>query len=245
MKCPVGSICANGSCSGVSTACSGPATLPVVGAETVTGTPSWTASSWSVYAAPCGSVANNAYEFTQSTVKVWSPLHVLDSVKNTFKCAVAHAPPYTNELSDGLLAAGFQSSGCFLEKVWQAPSGLIVSTLLVASATAPMGVSFETPTTQAPIIDFSTLSIDADLYRDGVLIDPNFDSSYPKAAYVYDYQPPFDTGSGGYRHLPLNFGENDSLSGGVALTPGNYSFVAKLSDGSNGTSQTVSFVIQP
>jgi hypothetical protein len=210
----------------------------------VTGTPSWTALSWAVYAAPVGTLANNGAEFTQTTTQVWSPDHVFDAAKNVIKSAVAHAPPYDSELPNGLTNAGFTNSGCFSASDWQAPGGIVVSTLLVPSATAPSDYSFETPTVSGPVIVISNLEVDADLFRNGTLVDPYFDSTYLKAAYVYDYQPPFDVHAGGFRHLILNWGENDSFSGGATLGPGNYSFVVKISDFGNSTSQTISFQVQ-
>jgi hypothetical protein len=117
-----------------------------------------------------------------------------------------------------------------------APSGVLISAILVPSASAPSGTSFEV-SSPGPIIP-GTFSVNGDLLRDGVVIDPNFDSTYVKAGALYGVY--YD----GFRHIILNFGENSDFSGGAALTAGNYAFRVSISDGTSGsTTQTIHFTV--
>ena len=102
-----------------------------------------------------------------------------------------------------------------------APNGFVVSMTIVPSASAPSGKSFESPDV-GPVVSFNTLDIDADLYINGALVDPDFDSEFPRASLVYS-----DATIAGYSHLIFNFGENTAFA---TLTTGNYDFRVKLSD---------------
>lgn len=208
--------------------------------ETSTGSPSWKLAELAVYVAPIGDLNDNAAEMIVSTNTIFGPKHVYDTSLTLLKSAQAHDPPYDKELADGLVKAAFTSSGCFKLADLNAPSGIIVTLNLVPSSTAPSGPSFEQPG-GGPVIAFSTLAVDGDLFINGSLIDPNFDSTFPKAALVYGY--PEQTPAG-FAHLVLNFGENQPFSP-TPLTAGAYVFTVKLGDGQgNGTTDTIHFVVQ-
>jgi hypothetical protein len=140
----------------------------------------------------------------------------------------------------GVSAAGFKNTGCVPASDLNAPSGLIISALFVPSSTAGSGVSFEVPTS-GPVIT-GTLDMDGDLYRNGAVIDANFNFTFSKASFVYDYKPPF-AAQGGFKHLIMNWYENNAFAAGVALTPGNYEFRLKITDYVNATSQSIKFVV--
>lgn len=213
---------------------------PLLDPEKVTkGTPSWKVAELAVFVAPVGDPSDKGAAAAQSESKVLNPKHVFDVPKDVFKAAYAHPAPYDKELVDGLASSGFTSSGCFKLSELSAPSGIIITVNLVPSASAPTGVSYEEPNV-GPIIQFSSLSSDGDLYIDGVLIDPNFDGTYPKAAYLYDYPA---TQPEGLAHMFLNFGENQPWAA-KPLTAGDYRFELRLSDGVSETLDVVHFKVK-
>ncbi len=211
---------------------------PTVDPEQVTGTPNWTAVAWAVFVAPLGTIDSPPATLAASESAVWAPKHVYDTGMNTFKSAVPHAPPYDGELAAGLAQTTFVNTGCFPASAFQAPSGVFVAGILVPSATAPTGSSYEVAS-DGPIIS-GELVVDGDLLRNGVVIDPAFDSTYPPAKTIYGGTVAY----AGYRHMILNFAENSDFSGGAALTAGDYTFRVKISDGSgSSTSQLIHFTV--
>jgi hypothetical protein len=217
--------------------CNGPIVDPE---QVVSGKPNWTAVAWAVFVAPLGTIDSPPATLNASFSAVWAPNHGYDTGLNEFKSILPHAPPYDGELTAGLAQTTFVNTGCFPASAFAAPSGVMISVILVPSATAPSGTSFEVPTS-GPIIP-GTVSIDGDLLRNGVVIDPAFDTLYAKAYALYpQVQPPPD----GFRHIILNFAENSEFSGGAALTAGDYAFRVKITDnnGVASTSQTVHFTV--
>jgi hypothetical protein len=204
--------------------------------EQVTGTPNWTVVAWAVFVGPLGTINSPPGVIAASFSAVWAPKHAFDTAMNQFKSVVPHPPPYDGELSAGLAQTSFVNTGCVPAAAFQAPSGVLIAAILVPSATAPSGTSYEV-SSSGPIIP-GALTVDGDLLRNGVVIDPAFDSTSVTATALYG--TPYD----GYRHLLFNFAENSDFSGGAALTAGNYAFRMKLSDGSgSATSQTVHFTV--
>src|SRR5262252_1230461 len=208
-----------------------------VDAETKTGTPTWTAQGWAVYVGPLGFASDPPATINAGFNAVWQPKHAFDDLANAFKSVVPHAPPYTTELSAGLTQANFQSTGCVPVSAFAAPSGLLISGLLIPAAGAPNGKSYEV-STSGPVINENALFIDADLIRNGVVIDPAFDSTYPSPATLYG-----DASLTGFRHMIINLGENTDFSGGASLDPGNYDFTIKITGKAGMTSQVLHFVV--
>ena len=217
---------------------SGACGAPIVDPEQVTGTPDWTAVAWAVYVAPIGTASDPPSTLNASASAVWAPNHAFDTTNSVFKSIIPHAPPYDGELATGLAQTTFVNTGCLPASAFVAPSGVLVSAILIPSATAPSGSSYEVATS-GPIIP-SALYVDGDLLRDGVVIDPAFDSTYTKALYLYP-----SSGAEGYRHVILNFAENSDFSGGAALIAGDYAFRVKISGGSGTgtTSQMIHFTV--
>jgi hypothetical protein len=213
--------------------------LPTVDPEQITkGNPSWQLAELAVYVAPIGDMSDGSAA-TQSFDAVFTPKHVFDTNLNMLKSAIAHDPPYDGEVAAGLTQAGFTNTGCIALSDLNAPSGIIVSMNLVPSASAPVGTSFEQPD-GGPVIAFDALNSAADLYIDGVLVDPYFDSSFPKADFVYGYP---DVSLAGFGHLLLNFGENQAFAP-TTLTAGQWELVIKLDDGgANSTLDAIHFTV--
>jgi len=187
--------------------------------ERLIGRPSWKMAELVAYAAPVGVGSDDVMD--QTTNLVLGPNHGVDRSKNLTKALLPHPGPYDTEIETGLVKAGFTSKGCMKLSALAAPKGFIVSMTIVPSASAPSGKSFESSAIE-PVVSFNTLDIDADLYINGALVDPDFDSEFPRASLVYS-----DATLAGYSHLILNFGENASFA---PLTTGNYDFRVKLSD---------------
>lgn len=187
--------------------------------ERLMGSPSWKMAELVAYAAPVGVGTDDVFDRT--TNRVLGPNHGVDPGRSLTKALLPHPGPYDTEIETGLVKAGFTSKGCMKLSSLAAPNGFVVSMTIVPSASAPSGKSFEVPDI-APVVSFTTLDIDADLYIDGVLVDPDFDSQFPRAALVYS-----DASLAGYSHLIFNFGENTSYA---PLTTGTYDFRVKLSD---------------
>ncbi|HMF39206.1 MAG TPA: hypothetical protein VKQ32_00865 [Polyangia bacterium] len=210
---------------------------PTIDAEIVTGTPAWTATRWAVYVAPLGYMTDPPTTTAASQAALWAPKHGYDAVQNLIKSLVPHAPPYDTELADGLAQTGYQDTGCVPASAFVAPSGVLISGMLIPSANAVNGTSFEVPTA-GPVIPGGSLVFDADLIRNGVVIDPYFDSTYPDVATIYG-----DSTLTGFRHIIVNFGENTDFSAGATLSAGNYDFRIKISGPGGMTSQTIHFVV--
>lgn len=71
------------------------------------------------------------------------PDHEWDSSRSTYNFSTGHPPPYTGELPAGLAAAGAQISTTFQSGQATAPLGLVVSAMLIPSATAPSGEALD------------------------------------------------------------------------------------------------------
>jgi hypothetical protein len=207
--------------------------------ETTVGTPSWKLGELHVFAAPLGTPNDTNTTLNQSFSAVLGPSHVFDSTMNLFKSAYAHAGPYAQEVATGLADAGFPADGCFALSDLTAPRGIFISMNIVPSNTASMGTSFEEPNV-APIIDGYDMTVDADLFINGVLVDPDFDSLYPKVNFVYGYPNPSLDGWG---HKILNWAESQAFSKNP-LTAGDYSLVIRVTMNSAKTTDTVRFRVK-
>lgn len=206
---------------------------PSWGPGPVVGAPSWQTAELAVFGAPIGATSNDI--FTQTTNAVFGPNHAYDPVSNVTRAFTPHAGPYDRELEAGILRAGFRSTGCLRLSELAAPNGFAIAMNLVPSPTAAVRKSFESPTA-GPVVSFGALNIAADLYIDGVLVDPHLDNEFPSAAEVY-----FDPTIEGYAHLFLIFSESTTYA---PLTVGLYRFDVSLDDGvGNRTFNSLTFKV--
>lgn len=212
---------------------------PTVDSEKITsGKPSWQLAELAVYVAPIGD-PNDASLATQTFDGVFSPKHVFDTNFNMLKSAIAHDPPYGGEVAAGLLQAGFTNTGCIALADLNAPSGIVISMNIVPSSNAPNGTSFEQPD-GGPVIAFDALASSGALSINGVVVDSDFSSTYPKAAAAYGYP---DVMLAGFGHLLLNFGENQAYAP-QTLTAGKWDMVITLDDGmGNSTRDAIHFTV--
>ena len=173
--------------------------------------------------------------FRQTTNAVFGPNHAYDPLYNVTRAFTPHAGPYDRELEGGILRAGFRSTGCLRLSELAAPNGFAIAMNLVPSPTAAVRKSFEAPTA-GPVMSFDALNIAGDLYIDGVLVDPGFDSEFPSAAKVY-----LDPTIEGYAHLFLVFAESTTYA---PLRVGLYRFDVSLDDGvGNRTLNSLTFKV--
>jgi hypothetical protein len=199
--------------------------LPIIDAEQIVkGTPSWRLAELQLFTTDVGDF-NDASAFNNAISSIVGPKHVFDNAKNLFKSAYAHDPPYDTEIEAGLPATGFTNSGCFELSDLTSPKGIAIAANLVPSQTAATGISFEQPD-GGKVIQPGDLTLDGDLYVDNALVDPNFDTTFPKVNFVYDYPK---IALDGWGHLLMNWCENQAVSP-AQLTAGSYRFEIRISD---------------
>jgi hypothetical protein len=87
------------------------------------------------------------------------PQHQFNLTSGAYFGGRAHAGPYTSELPAGLVALGAENANRFLPSQGFAPQGLVISAMLVPSATAPEGISLDS-TEPLPIIPRASFPID-------------------------------------------------------------------------------------
>ncbi len=206
-------------------------------AETMIGSPTWRITDWQLIAAPMGDQTSN---FAQAiaTLQAIFPLHIDYPALNFFgpDPMSPHPPPYDTETSTGVAAAGFVNNRVQPRTAFDAPSGIFLIGMIVPLPTAPVG---ESPDFMSgPIIaDVQwPFEIDTDLYWNGVLRDPLFDSTYPRIVDIPIYVA-------GYSHMTLVFAENTEFISGEV---GNYQWVIRVTDGDgNGWMLTLPFWAEP
>jgi len=167
-----------------------------------------------------GKIGTSSDNFTAGRALVTKvlPKHSLAMGTNNIVSKTPHAPPYTNELSSGLTAASMTLATTFPIADWTQPQGLAMFAMIVPSADAPTGKSFDFASGPILLPNPATLSIDGDLLtEDGTVIDPDFDSAYPVAD--------VDTG---YSHIALVFFESTEFV--PATTKGKLKWSLKLRD---------------
>jgi hypothetical protein len=203
----------------------------------VAGKPNWTVVAWALFVAPFGKMSDPGTTLDASFSAVWAPNHAYDPGFNQFKSVVSHAPPYDGELLSGLAQTSFTNTGCVPASAFVPPSGVLWSAIMVPSASAPSGTSFEV-SSPGPIIP-GMFAVSGALIRDGLVVDPNWSSTYAAASKLYAAN--YD----GFRHVILNFAENTDFSGGAALPAGNYAFKVYINDQglSGSTTQTIHFTV--
>lgn len=213
------------------------ATTPLVPLLKKQGAPSFKVVGVALFAATLGSATQ--LEQTPSVLdQVLSPHHEFDPSKGLIGPKTQHSPPYDSELSSKLAAAGYVSSGTFADCQLFSPKGLVLMLMIAPESGAPSGTSFDLA--NGPIIPNSSfpMSLGTDLYREGVLIDPTGDGSFPPSSFV-------TPGTDGYSHAIY------AWSTGVAFIPpetpvkGSYVWRVDLtSPGQGGWQIDVPFVVQ-
>jgi hypothetical protein len=193
------------------------------------GDPLWETVGWTAYTA----VDNN------ETIKDVFSQHTYHGVTNAFGPGTPHQPPYDTEVPDAIDALGFAHGDHFHFSEWQFPYGIIFNAMIVPSVGAPTGQTYDYA--DGPIIpDNVQLVVDADMYQDDTVVDPDFDSTYPKLSTI-DAAKTFD----GWSHMTLSFGEDTSYIPG---TPGSYHLHVHLKEyvhPLNGWDIDIPFTVDP
>jgi hypothetical protein len=167
------------------------------------GDPAWETTGWTLYTAP---------DTIQTVQQVFSQ-HAYNSTQNAFHPGTVHAPPYDTEVADRVATLGFPTGDNFLMSEWTYPQGVMANAVIIPSANAPTGVTADYAS--GPYIPKAlALYVDADMYKDSTVVDPDFDAPYPTLATL---EP--NTTADGWSHMTLSFGEDTSFIPG---TPGHY-----------------------
>lgn len=191
--------------------------------RTKIGAPIWEPTGVAAIAGQVGSTSPDTFfAFLNELVR---PEHAFDDNDFIIGPAVPHAGPYHDELATFAIEKGFRPTQKFKAREFTAPGGIIILLNLVPSAGAPTGSSFDFAS--GPIIPNAVfpITVDGDLYRNGELYDPFFDSAY--AGYP-GMNPPIVVD--GPSHLPWFFGENSSFGPPNTPVTGNYEFKLKITD---------------
>lgn len=214
--------------------CAQPTEKPVNWTSKTTGTPPFKALEAHAFIG-LGGVAPSYASSVGTLGAVFGTRHVFSSTGNYFAPGAPHAPPYTNELADGIKAANFVSASEFAACHLDPPSALFFVLLLGPADNAPTGKTLDFAS--GPIMPMPTgqlYVIDGDTLRDGVVIDPNFDSQY------WPPQP----GEEGYSHIVLGFATStDFIPAGTPVT-GTYLFRVKVTADSGEVQIDVPYVVK-
>lgn len=170
---------------------------------TMQGNPAWETAGWQLY---------SANDNLQTVEAVFSQ-HSYNQTQNAFQPGTVHAPPYDTEVADRVTTLGFPSGDNFLVSEWTYPKGILANAVIIPSANAPTGVTSDYAS-GLYIPKGLQLYVDADMYKDSVVVDPDFDAPYPTLTTL---QP--NTTADGWSHMTLSFGEDTSF---IAGTPGHY-----------------------
>lgn len=179
--------------------------------------PTWKPVDWQIFSA--------AYADLESTLLTLFPNHkpyMLNPSGKILGPGPAHPPPYDEELTTGMGLAGFTSRTEFTKAEWTAPTEITVAGLVVATDTAPLGVTPDEASGHYVDIEAAGMRSDGDLYHNGELIDAEFDSWYPPLNTV-----PNAPEADGYSHIPLFYTESTDYIPGSA---GNYEMIVRLID---------------
>ncbi len=208
--------------------CPDAAALPVPYFCTRFNAPTWEAVDWQIYPGHTDLIASNMLALM--------PNHKVYLANGVIGPDVPHARPHDGELTAGMAAVGREQRTAFTVAEWTDPQILNVTGLVVASADGPIGVTPDEPA--APYIDFPEpgMRVDGDMYRNGALVDGEFDSTYPRMNAL----SPAVAGDG-YSHFPLSFGEGTEFIPG---TPGSYELSVRIYDADyNGWEVVIPFTV--
>jgi len=191
--------------------------------RTKIGSPSWEPTGLTAIAGQVGSTTPDVFiSFLGNLV---APNHAFDENDFVIGPAIAHPGPYDDEVGTLAEEKGFRPKQTFHASEFTAPGGIVILLNLVPSKGAPVGSSFDFAS--GPIIPNALfpIAVDGDLFRDGVLYDPFFDSSY--AGYLGMTPPILRDGPS---HLPWFFGENSGFGPPNVPATGKYEFKLKITD---------------
>jgi hypothetical protein len=165
-------------------------------AKTAIGNPTWDVVDGAQFTGPVGTM-QDGYQAFLPTMQMVAPHHRLDMQAHIFNSFEPHPPPYDRELTTNLEASELVRGSRYAVADWVPPRGLIVGIVLAAKPGSAQG---KTPDGLLPMMANAIfpISIDADLFRNGALIDADFDSSYPAVTAA-------DPTLGGYSHVILGF----------------------------------------
>ena len=197
------------------------------------------ASNWEpgrvvLFSANVGPSAETRRAWLQSLL---APRHRFYAAENDFGPALAHPPPYDDEIYDLLDARGITASQAFDDAQFTAPQAVMMVMTLRPWGVAPYeGSSFDFE--QGPIIpnSFFPIAADAELYRDGRLVSTEHsvhlghDQFVPPLT-VSETDPPARVQ--GVSHMFLTFAANGALGGSAPFgaPDGNYEYRVTLTDG--------------
>jgi hypothetical protein len=201
--------------------------------RTPIGSPQWEVTDLQFVAAPGGFVANNNTEGLKSAMKILSKHIFFSSGCYGFgpdpqKC---HSPK--GELAAGAMAAGYALTG-FTTSDLVAPKAIhFLLTLSPKDEWGPSPCSSCEPVIPDSLFD---IAFDGDLYRDGTLVDKDFDGTFCP---VYQLAPGF--AGKNFDHLHLAFLESSEF---ITPAPGTYELKFKLTDAQGkGWNVSKSFVV--
>jgi hypothetical protein len=202
------------------------------------GAPTWKAIDFQLFAGTIGTPENGFQELANLGRELL-PLPNHQPCPDT-SCAVlpgAVHSGYDQELSAGMTNLGLVSKTIFSAADFTAPKGIILGWMMVPDTGSPTGSSVD-GSPNGHIIANATLpiTIDGDLYRNGILYDAAF-----------DFQAGGIAGVDGYSHFPLFIAENKDISGsGITDPTGQYEFRLKLTDTSGkGLTYNIGFQVVP
>lgn len=201
------------------------------------GSPLWQPTGAIALAGDVGSTTPDLFiDFTSDLVE---PNHAYDANDNIIGPAVAHAGPYHDEVYTLALAGGETPKQAFTAAEFTAPNGVVIMLNIVPTAGAPTGSSFDFAS--GPIMPNAIfpLAVDGDVFREGVMYDQYFDSSFPGYSGL---TPPIV--KDGASHLLWFFGEDNFFGPANTPTTGAYEFRLKITDSNNaGWNLTMPFTV--
>ncbi len=150
--------------------------VPCVGCtRTAFGAPTWEPTGIVLFTGRIGQFAEDYNPLMQSLL---APRHQFYGAVNQFGPAVAHPPPYDGEIFELLAARGITPSQTFTNQEFTTPNAVLMTMTIVPSSGAAVASSFDF--VSGPVISNLQfpITVDADLYRNGQLYNPAFDSVY-------------------------------------------------------------------
>ena len=141
-----------------------------------------------------------------------------------FPTIVLHDPPYDHEFSEGLALTGFAQGASFSVAEFTDPSAVHLGYILVPTANAPTGSSFDF--TSGPIIPNNVfpISILGDVYQNGLPFELN----------AFNISLPAQAGADGRSHFIVENWENSSFAPpGLPSLVGDYEYRLTIRDANN------------
>jgi Divergent InlB B-repeat domain len=212
---------------------------------------------WDVAGFQTASIYNNN-NFFGNVLRLWEN-HAANPALNALFPSMAHGGPYDTEVAQRFAALGWDSGDHFRVIDWSSstnPGGcavgcnatasgtnagrmLVFAGVIVPNAGAPIGSTRDYAS--GPILPRDlALSVDADLFREDVIVDPDFDGPYPTLSQL----DPSAT-EDGESHKTLTFADGDQY---IPTTPGNYRLhvhVFEIATPANGWHVDIPFVVDP